>query len=109
MKKEKCPVEEALVVISGKWKILILWFLQDDTLRFGELQKKVKGITQRMLVLQLRELENAGLVHREIYPQIPPKVEYSLTEHGKTLKPLLKDLYNWGEKHKENKLKQTRK
>mgnify|MGYP001191132211 CR=1 FL=1 len=102
MDSRKCPVDEALFVISGKWKILILWFLKDETLRFGELQKKVKGITQRMLTLHLRKLEKEGIVNRKVYPQIPPKVEYSLTLHGQSLKPLLLDLYDWGCKHQTN-------
>lgn len=98
----KCPVEEAMAIISGKWKILILWFLKTETLRFGELQRKVKGITQRMLTLQLRELEKNGIVHRKVYPQVPPKVEYSLTLYGQSLNTVLDDLYAWGAKHKQH-------
>jgi len=95
----KCNIEVAMEAIDGKWKILILWYLRDGELRFNELQKSIYGITQKMLIQKLRELEEDGIVHREVYPVVPPKVEYSLTEYGKTLKPLLKQLYFWGEAH----------
>lgn len=98
---EKCPVETALDVLAGKWKILILWYLRRDTLRFNELQKMLPRVTQKMLIQKLRELENDGIVHREVYPVVPPKVEYSLTEYGQTLKPIIKQMYLWGEVHKE--------
>lgn len=99
---KKCPVETAIDVLAGKWKILILWYLRRDTLRFNELQKLLPRVTQKMLIQKLRELEKDGLVHREVYPVVPPKVEYSLTEYGQTLKPILKQLYLWGEIHKKN-------
>lgn len=99
--REKCPVEVALEVIDGKWKILILWYLRSEKKRFNELQKLIFGITQKMLVQKLRELESDGIVHREVYPVVPPKVEYSLTEYGETLKPILKQLYIWGEEHQK--------
>ena len=98
---EKCPVETALDVLAGKWKILILWYLRSETKRFNELQKLLPRTTQKMLIQKLRELEVDGIVHREVYPVVPPKVEYSLTEYGKSLKPILKQLYLWGEVHKE--------
>jgi len=98
---EKCPVETALDVLAGKWKILILWYLRSDTLRFSQLQKKLPRTTQKMLIQKLRELEEDGIVHREVYPVVPPKVEYSLTQYGQSLKPILKQLYLWGEVHKE--------
>lgn len=98
---EKCAVETALDVLLGKWKILILWYLRAETKRFSELQKLLPHTTQKMLVQKLRELENHGIVHREVYPVVPPKVEYSLTTYGQTLKPIIKSLYLWGEKHKE--------
>lgn len=98
---EKCPVETALDVLAGKWKILILWYLRSETKRFNELQKLLPRTTQKMLIQKLRELEEDGIVHREVYPVVPPKVEYSLTEYGKSLKPILKSLYLWGEVHKE--------
>ena len=100
----KCNIEVAMEAIDGKWKILILWYLRDGKLRFNELQKSIYGITQKMLIQKLRELEEAGIVHREVYPVVPPKVEYSLTQYGQTLKPILKQLYFWGEEHnKRNK------
>ncbi len=98
---EKCPVETALDVLAGKWKILILWYLKSETRRFSELQKLLPRTTQKMLIQKLRELEEDGIIHREVYPVVPPKVEYSLTEYGETLKPILKQLYKWGEIHKE--------
>ena len=97
---EKCPVETALDAIAGKWKILILWYLRRDILRFSELQKKLPRVTQKMLIQKLRELEEDGIVKREVYPVVPPKVEYSLTSYGETLKPILKQMYLWGEIHK---------
>ncbi|WP_419782676.1 winged helix-turn-helix transcriptional regulator [Malaciobacter marinus] len=100
---EKCPVETALDVIDGKWKILILWYLRRDTKRFNELQKQMPKITQKMLSQKLKELELDGIINRVVYPEVPPKVEYSLSDYGKSLKPILKQLYFWGEKHKKNK------
>ena len=92
----KCPVEAALDMIGGKWKVVILFRLFDCTLRFSELCRQHPNITPRMLTNQLRELERDGLVHREVYPQVPPKVEYSLTAEGRTLKPVLLALKRWG-------------
>jgi len=91
-----CPVEVTLDVIGGKWKCLIIHHLLDGTKRFGELRKLTPAITQRMLTAQLRELERDGIVHRKVYPQVPPKVEYSLTELGKSLKPVLISMDKWG-------------
>lgn len=93
---ENCPVEAALDVIGGKWKAVILARLNGQTLRFNELRRTLPNITQRMLTNQLRELESDGLVHREIYPQVPPKVEYSLTAHGRSIRPVLRELEKWG-------------
>lgn len=98
----KCPVETAIDALAGKWKILILWYLKDETKRFNELQKALPRATQKMLIQKLRELEEDGLVHREVYPVVPPKVEYSLTSYGQSLKPILKQLYIWGDIHKKN-------
>lgn len=98
---DKCPVETALDVLAGKWKILILWYLRAETKRFSELQRMLPRITQKMLIQKLRELEEDGIVLRVVYPVVPPKVEYSLTEYGLSLKPILKQLYLWGEIHKE--------
>jgi len=95
----KCHVEVAMDSIAGKWKILILWYLKDEKKRFSQLQKSIYGITQKMLIQKLRELESDGIVHREVYPVVPPKVEYSLSTYGKTLKPILMQLYFWGEEH----------
>lgn len=94
-----CPVRAALDVIGGKWKGLTLYYLTLGPLRFSELQRQLSGITQRMLTLQLRELEADGLVHREVHPVVPPRVDYSLTEKGETLRPILQSLRNWGLMH----------
>lgn len=92
-----CTVELALQVIGGKWKPVILYHLAEDgALRFSELRRIMPTITQKMLTQQLRELEADGLVHREVYPQVPPKVEYSLTEFGKSVFPVLEQLCQWG-------------
>ncbi len=92
-----CSVEATLDVIGGKWKGVILYHLLQDTQRFGELQRLMTGITRRMLTLSLRELEEAGIVHREVYKQVPPKVEYSLTAYGRSLEPVISSLRAWGE------------
>jgi len=91
-----CSVEATLDVIGGKWKGVILYYLS-ETRRFNELQRLIPGINRRMLTLQLRELEADGLVHREVYKQVPPKVEYTLTEFGGTLTPLIVQMRDWGE------------
>lgn len=93
------PVNITLKVIGGKWKPLLLWLLSQNIMRFSELQKSAAGITQKMLTQQLRELEKDGLVKRKVYPVVPPKVEYSLTDYGKTLEPVLKSMASWGERH----------
>jgi DNA-binding HxlR family transcriptional regulator len=90
------PVEAALEVIGGKWKPIILWQLRAEKRRFSGLQQNMQGISPKMLAKQLRELEEDGIVHREVYPEIPPKVEYSLTEFGKTVLPVLDALCEWG-------------
>ena len=91
-----CPVAATLELIGGKYKALILWHLSDGKLRFSELKKAVSGATAKMLTQQLRELEANMLVHREVFPVIPPKVEYSLTEQGKSLLPVLAAMRDWG-------------
>src|SRR5258708_40251020 len=91
-----CPVEATLDLIDGKWKGVILYHLLDDTVRFNELGRRLSKITQRMLTRQLRELEAAGLIHREVYPEVPPRVEYSLTKLGRTLDPVIRSLWTWG-------------
>jgi len=94
-----CAVEATLELIDGKWKGVILFHLLQGTLRFNALRKLLPNATQRMLTMQLRELEEDGFIHREIYPQVPPKVEYSLTEHGRTLEPVILALKRWGDAH----------
>ena len=91
-----CPVEATLELIGGKYKALILWRLSEGKLRFSQLREKIKGVTPKMLTQQLRELEAQDLVHREVFPMVPPKVEYSLTELGQSLMPLLMAMRDWG-------------
>lgn len=100
MKPSDCPILTTLQVIGGKWKPLILFYLKRGTLRFSELRRSVPQVTQKMLTDQLRELERDGIVHREVYPQVPPKVEYSLTPYGKSLAPVLEAMATWGTKHR---------
>ena len=95
-KNENCPVEATLELIGGKYKALILWHLSEGKLRFSELSKVIKGATPKMLTQQLRELEAHALIHREVFPVIPPKVEYSLTELGHSLMPILVSMRDWG-------------
>ncbi len=89
------PVNATLKVIGGQWKLLILWYLSQETLRFNELTRRLSGVTQKMLAQQLRELEAAGLVVRKVYPEVPPKVDYAITDYGKTLEPVLKAMAEW--------------
>ncbi|WP_338539592.1 winged helix-turn-helix transcriptional regulator [Paenibacillus tundrae] len=98
--EEGCPVEYTLDVIGGKWKGLLLYHMIKGPVRFNEFRRICPTITQRMLTLQLRELEEDGIVHREVYPQVPPKVEYSLSKFGRTLVPIIMEMKIWGEKHK---------
>ncbi|NMO22566.1 winged helix-turn-helix transcriptional regulator [Pyxidicoccus fallax] len=101
MKRSKytCGLDAAIDVMGGKWKALILWALHVETLRFAELKRSVTGISERVLILQLKEMEASGLVHREVFHQVPPKVEYSLTELGHSLNAALMPLGEWGEKN----------
>jgi DNA-binding HxlR family transcriptional regulator len=101
MKRTKytCGLDAAIDVMGGKWKSLILWELHFATLRFGELRRAIAGISERVLIQQLKEMETSGLVHRELYHQVPPKVEYSLTEFGHSLITALMPLGEWGEKN----------
>ena len=92
-----CPVEVTLSIIGGKWKPMIVWYLLSGTKRFGELRRLIPGATQQMLTTQLRELEQAQVLHRHVYAQVPPKVEYSLTELGRSLEPLICQIAAWGE------------
>ncbi len=99
VKKElpACPVETTLTLIGDKWKVLILRDLLTGTKRFGELKRSVGNVSQKVLTAQLRAMENSGLVHRKVYAEVPPRVEYSLTALGQSLKPILDAMWNWGE------------
>ncbi len=92
-------VQTTLKVLGGKWKILILWHLKDQTRRFSELKRLMPEITEKILIQQLRELEKDGIVNRNVYSDVPPKVEYSFTDYGRSLEPVLQVLCNWGEEH----------
>lgn len=94
-----CPVEATLGLIGGKWKGILLYHLFEDTLRFNAIRKRLPGLTQRMLTAQLRELEADGLVVRTVFPQVPPRVEYSLSPKGRTLEPVITALKAWGDEH----------
>ncbi|WP_129992239.1 helix-turn-helix domain-containing protein [Rahnella sp. CFA14(1/10)] len=93
----RCTVEATIAVAGGKWKPLIIYYLLTGTKRFGELRKLIGGVTQRSLTLQLRELEAHGIISREIFAEVPPRVEYSLTELGFTLEPILDTMKRWGD------------
>ena len=95
-----CPVETTLTLIGDKWKVLILRDLMPGTKRFGELKKSIGTVSQKVLTAQLRDMEESGLVNRKVYAEVPPRVEYSLTELGKSLKPILDSLWTWGEAYK---------
>ena len=95
-----CPVETTLMLIGNKWKVLILRDLLPGTKRFGELKKSIGNVSQKVLTAQLRDMESNGLINRKIYPEVPPRVEYSLTELGQSLKPILDAMWNWGEEFK---------
>ena len=97
-----CPVETTLTLIGDKWKVLILRDLMSGTKRFGELKKSIGTVSQKVLTAQLRDMEANGLVHREVYAEVPPRVEYSLTELGQSLKPILDTMWNWGEDYKNS-------
>lgn len=98
-----CPVETTLLLIGNKWKVLILRDLLDGTKRFGELKRSIGSVSQKVLTQQLRAMENDGLVHREVYAEVPPRVEYSLTELGESLKPILDAMMDWGMDYKEKR------
>lgn len=97
----QCSMEAALAIIGGKWKLVILWHLFEGKKRFGELRRLIPRATQKMMTQQLRQLEEDGVVHREVYKQAPPKTEYSLTELGASLAPVLQCLDGWGKDHME--------
>lgn len=95
-----CPVETTLLLIGNKWKVLILRDLLSGKKRFGELKKSIGTVSQKVLTAQLRDMEENGLVHREVYAEVPPRVEYSLTELGESLKPILDSMQDWGTEYK---------
>ena len=99
---QACPVETTLTLIGNKWKALILRDLMPGTKRFGELKKSIDTVSQKVLTAQLRDMEANGLVHREVYAEVPPRVEYSLTKLGQSLKPILDAMWNWGEDYKNS-------
>lgn len=96
-----CPVETTLTLISDKWKVLILRDLMSGTKRFGELRKSIGHVTQKVLTAQLRQMEESGLLTRKVYAEVPPRVEYSLTELGYSLKPILDAMWDWGTEYKK--------
>lgn len=102
MKKElpACPVETTLTLISDRWKVLIIRDLLTGTKRFGELKKSLGSISQKVLTSNLRAMEESGLLTRKVYAEVPPRVEYTLTETGQSLKPILDSMYKWGEEYK---------
>ena len=98
-----CPFETTLTLISDKWKVLILRDLLPGTKRFGELKKSIGQVTQKVLTAQLREMEDSGLLTRKVYAEVPPRVEYTLTELGCSLKPILDAMWDWGEVYKRRR------
>ena len=95
-----CPVETTLMLIGDKWKVLILWNLMNGTMRFGELKKSIGTVSQKVLTAQLRDMEEKGLLTRKVYAEVPPRVEYTLTETGYSLKPILDAMSAWGADYK---------
>jgi len=100
---EHCPIEATIALIGGKYKTLILWNILEKTLRFSELRRAVPCATPKMLTQQLRDLEKDGLVNRKVFPVVPPKVEYSLTDFGRSMKPVLEAMYSWGSEYLQQK------
>ena len=95
-----CPVETTLMLIGDKWKVLILRDLMNGTMRFGELKKSIGTVSQKVLTAQLRDMEEKGLLTRKVYAEVPPRVEYTLTENGYSLKPVLDAMWAWGAEYK---------
>lgn len=95
-----CPVTYCLRVVGGKWKPVILYVLSNDVNRFGRMRRAIEGISKQMLAKQLRELEADGVIHREVFAQVPPRVEYSLTAKGESLLPVVEAMRAWGERHR---------
>jgi len=107
LENTQCPVELAIRIIGGKWKPVILWHLKDATKRFGELKREIPGITVKMLAQQLRELEQDGIISRKMFYEVPPRVEYSLTDMGRSLDPVLSAMCSWGKMYSETVLNKT--
>lgn len=99
MKYNGCPVSATIKIIGGKWKPIILYLISHDVNRFSEMQKMIEGISKKILTSQLRELERDGLIHRKVFAEVPPRVEYTITEKGVTLKPLIINMREWGLKN----------
>ena len=109
MQPELCKVDDALGILVGKWKpIILLILLQEGTKRFSDLKRSVPGITQKMLTKQLRELEEEDIITRNVYAQVPPKVEYSISEYGRSLEPILVAMHEWGAAHTLHKIKKAK-
>lgn len=109
MQPELCKVDDALGILVGKWKpMILLILLQEGTKRFSDLKRSVPGITQKMLTKQLRELEEEDIITRNVYAQVPPKVEYSISEYGKSLEPILVAMHEWGAAHTLHKIKKAK-
>lgn len=107
---ELCNVEDALDIIVGKWKpVILLQLMKNGTMRFSELKRSIPEISQKMLTKHLRELESEDIVKRVVYPQVPPKVEYSITEYGNSLEGILRDMHEWGTNHRLHKMKKLNK
>lgn len=100
MDQQNCPVKLTASIIGGKWKPALLYYLEGHTRRFCELQRLIPGLTKKMLTQHLRELERDGIIRRKVYAEVPPRVEYSLTRHGESLKPILKLMSAWGTRHR---------
>lgn len=94
-----CPAELTSTLIAGRWKIVILWYLFQDVKRFSELRRALAGVTRKVLTQQLREMERDGIIARKVFAQVPPKVEYSVTPLGTSLKPVVEAMHQWGEAH----------
>ena len=101
-KSFQCPLELTMALVGGKWQCVILWHLRKHSLRFNQLKRRLGDITPKMLTQQLRDLEENDLIYRKVYPVIPPKVEYGLTEYGKTFVPILKSMYMWGDQYSKD-------
>lgn len=107
---ERCNVYDALDIIVGKWKpVILLQLMKNGTMRFSELKRSIPEISQKMLTKHLRELESEDIVNRKVYPQVPPKVEYSITAYGRSLEKILHDMHNWGTNHRLHKMKKLNK